>query len=257
MRIERFSGKQEDWDDVSFSFKRACRAMDVEAYDLMSKAEHMNDQEVAELEKDIDVQQTSGELFDILCQYVSGDALVVVKSAPDCEGLLAWLRLHRKYSPRTLARGVKLLSEIVSPARASELKDVEVYIVKWEEKLRRMRQMYGNELTKDIKMAIFTNMMPASIQDFVYTNITRQMEYEELKDKVMALVSNKVVAGEASGRMPMDVGQVQGDRGQGAWGEVPGGHDQAIWEENDVDGVNVQCHRCGGWGHMIKESVKR
>ena len=60
-------------------------------------------------------------------------------------------------------------------------------------------------------------------------------DYEKLKAKVVASVSNKV---EQQGPVPMDVGKVEAGYG----------------EENayDMDGVrhDIVCYSCGGCGHI-------
>ena len=43
--------------------------------------------------------ETSATFFDILCQHVEGEALMVMKSVQGFHGFEAWRRLHRKYSP--------------------------------------------------------------------------------------------------------------------------------------------------------------
>ena len=74
-------------------------------------------------EPDIDLggvnasMETSACLFDILCQHVEGDALVIINSVVGYHGFEAWRRLHRKYSPRTLARRLRLLMAVVNPGK--------------------------------------------------------------------------------------------------------------------------------------------
>ena len=62
-------------------------------------------------------QETSACLFDILCQHVEGEALMIIKSVAGYHGFEAWRRLHRKYSPRTLARRLRLLMAVVNPGK--------------------------------------------------------------------------------------------------------------------------------------------
>ena len=47
----------------------------------------------------------SGELYDVLCQYCTGEALLIVRSVDDMKGISAWQKLYRKYNPKTMARG--------------------------------------------------------------------------------------------------------------------------------------------------------
>ena len=47
-----------------------------------------------------DVGKISEELYDILSQYCTGEALSVVKGVMSFEGFFAWQKLHRKCTPR-------------------------------------------------------------------------------------------------------------------------------------------------------------
>lgn len=46
--------------------------------------------------------------------------MTILKGTPDCQGLLAWQRLHRRYSPRTMARAIRLMTEVASPGRVTK-----------------------------------------------------------------------------------------------------------------------------------------
>ena len=223
--------------------QKSCRAQDADVYEKMVQVELATEAEAQSVEGEEGSLQASAELYDSLCRYVHGDALTLVKSAPDCQGFMAWHRLRRKYSPRTLARGVKLIAEVVSPTRAKDISEVEGVLCRWEEKVRKLRQVYREELQDDIKIAVFTNLMPPVIQDFIYTTLTTATTYDEIKDRVMALIANKAVNLNTQGRAPMDIGLVGG--------EGDGGEAQSY--EADIDAVSSQCHKCGGWGHFARE----
>ena len=108
VRIDTFKGNEQEWDDWSFSFKRTIRSMNVEAYRTMVEAEQSND-DMNELGLSNDLEMRSGELYDVLCQFCTGEALSVTKSVDDMEGMRACQKLFRKYNQKTMARGVRLL----------------------------------------------------------------------------------------------------------------------------------------------------
>ena len=83
-------------------------------------------------------------------------------------------------------------------------------------------------------------MMPAVIQDYVYTNIDKAARYEVVVEKIQSVVSNKVSMN--MGPAPMDVGEV----GQF---EVDVGEN----EEIGAVGMHIRCHKCEGWRHMSRE----
>ena len=137
---------------------------------------------------------------------------MVVRSVDDMEGIKAWQRLHRKYNPRTMARGVRMLTEVIGPPKIKELSNFETSVTTWEEKVKRLTAQFDEKLSDNMKIAIFTNMMPGSLQDYIYIHTEKDCKYEDVREKVGALVSNKVAAN--TGPTPMDVGDV---------GEIPKG----------------------------------
>ena len=136
IKIEQFDGKMDKWDDWAFAFRRTIRSMDSACYKLMIEAEKKTEDVDETTGFNMVQEQVSGELYDILCQVCTSEALSVIKAVEDCEGISAWQKLFRKYNPKTMARGIRLLCEVTSPPKVKELKDIEVDLNKWEEKLK-------------------------------------------------------------------------------------------------------------------------
>ena len=55
-----------------------------------------------------------------------------------------------------------------------------------------------------MKIAVFTTMLPQKLQEIVYTQTGDNDTYEQVRDKVQAIVNNQVAIN--SGPMPMDLG---------------------------------------------------
>ena len=49
-----------------------------------------------------EVGKMSGELYDILSQYCTGEALSVIKGVTSFEGFLVWQKFHRKKYCKTM-----------------------------------------------------------------------------------------------------------------------------------------------------------
>ena len=112
-QCQQFSGKQERWADFAFRFKRAVRSQSTHMYDDMTRAESA---EAMGSHEGLGVPpEMSATLYDILCQHVDGEALMVMKAVKDCNGLAAWQALCRKYNPVTFARRLRLLTNVVMP----------------------------------------------------------------------------------------------------------------------------------------------
>ena len=103
-----------------------------------------------------------------------------------------------------------------------DMRDIEIEVTKWEEKLKALQSQFDEEPLNKMKIAIFTNMMPMAIQDFIYTHVEKDTEYDELKEKIRSMVSNKIAVD--MGPTPMDVGGIEdgwGDeRRANAFGEA-------------------------------------
>ena len=112
-----------------------------------------------------------------------------------------------------------MLCEVTAPPKVKDLKDFDGYVMAWEAKTKKLKDLFREELYNGMRVAIFTNMLPTSMQDHIYTSIDNEATYETIRDKMRSWVSDKVVQ---SGPMPMDVGEM-------ADGE------EEPWEDTEVD----------------------
>ena len=99
----QFSGSGfEDW---ACALKRGLRALGPMAYDLLAKAEAMGtcDMEDMAIEfPDTDIQRYLSEIYDIMCQSVSGEPLQVVRSVDDMDGVAGMAPAGQKMLPQVL-----------------------------------------------------------------------------------------------------------------------------------------------------------
>ena len=247
-RSEVFSGESAKWDDWAFAFKRCVRSQSPETFKEMVDWEASTDDINEETELKDSMEKRSAELYDVLCQYCTGEALMIVRSVDDMQGINAWQKLFRKYNPKTMARGLRVLVEAVNPPKAKGLHDVELAVAKWEEKSKILATQFGEKLSDRMKMGILTSIMPIAIQDYIYTHVEKNTGYEDLKEKVRSMVSNKVSAG--MGPAPMDIGDVKGQAD--GWGNE---YEDQYAGEHEVDVVygDYWCRNCGGHGHFARE----
>ena len=207
-------------------------------YDTLIAAEKSSEDLAEEIDLDLTMEQRSGELYDILCQVCVAEALVLVRSVQDLEGIRAWQVLWRKYNPKIIARGLRMMLEVVSPAKVKELSEVETAVAKWEEKIRALSIQFEENLSGKMKMAIYTSMLPRTVQEYVYVNVDKDITYANLRDKVRGMVANRTVG--ETGPVPVDVGRVgEEDLKCGECGES---------DDTDVNGVNMnyQCRKLLG-----------
>ena len=244
MKTVDFGGEKDKWDEWAFNFTSGIRAQNSEFYKHMIKAEEDKD-DFNEENLDPRIEGMSGELYDILAQVCRGSAQATVRAVEGCQGLRAWQRLYRTCNPRTLSRTIQLLGEVTRPPQIKELTDVETGIDNWERNLQKIKKEHAEELSKTLKMAVFTSFMPTVVRDYIYVNVTKDTEYEDLAEKVRVLVRNKAGAkGEA-----MDMGAVEQPPG------LYGGHQD--WEDVGAVGAYTKCHNCGGFGHLARECATK
>ena len=161
VQAQTFDGHASAWSNSSFGFKVAIKSVSSVAHGLMVEAERMvGDAKDDVLEVDCDdAPEISGEIYSILCQYVSGEAMTILRGTPDCQGLLAWQRLHKKYNPKTMARAIRLMSEVTNPGPIKHIKDVESALTAWEGKRRQLEEEFDESVSNGMQIAIMTSMM--------------------------------------------------------------------------------------------------
>ena len=247
LKIPHFSGNAGDYEDWAFTFKRSIRSVDRTAYELLTEVEKMSKFDLGELMVSYEadkIQKYSAELYDLLCQQVSGEALQMVRAVDDMEGLEAWSRIHKKYSPKTMARAVRLVGQVTSPAKVVDLKHVESELTRWEEKVKVLSKEFGEIFSDTVKVGIILSVMPTSVQEMVYNVLGDNVKYEEVASRIRSVVSTKVAM--MQGPAPMDIGEV-GDENSNC-------HDCGEHEEEiGAVSMSTQCHGCGGWGHLKRD----
>ena len=247
-KLAEFKGGHAEFDEWSFSFKRTIRAICPRAYEMLNLVESQavaNEDTINDMYQGaLQVDPYSVELFDLLCQTCRGEALAVIRTVADMKGLTAWHKLFTKYNPKTMARAIRLVGVVTNPPKIRELKDAEAALDKWEEHVKLLQKDFNETFSETVKVGIVTSMMPLSVQEYVYTSVGNEMNYETIIQRIRSVISNKVAM--AQGPVPMDVGRVAGkeDEYEEEYGE----------EYDEVDAVgNVQCHSCGGWGHYRRD----
>ena len=248
LKPDTFNGDMAKWDDWAFKLKRSINTMNRDVCRLMTIWES-REEEIEEADNTSrEFRQRSAELYDILCERCEGEALMIIRQVGDMEGIKAWQKLFHRYNPRTMARGLRMLSEVVNPQKAKSLTEVETLVSKWEDKVKRLEAQFQESVSDKMRMAIFTNMMPVAIQDYIYTHADKETKYQQLREKVQAMVNNKVSIN--TGPVPMDIGDVKGHD------EDHHHHDHYDYygaEDYEIDWIGEQCRNCGGYGHYARE----
>ena len=152
------------------------------------------------------MEKLSSELYDVLFMMTSGEAVALVQSVPDLDGLAAWQKLHRNYNPRTLARVMQRIMSVVTPPRLSDVKSLVTMVEEWEKRIKELESDTNEKITDVFKMAILTAMMPENIQEYIFQQTDEVASFKKTKDKVVALTNNRMTM--QQGPVPMDIGNV-------------------------------------------------
>ena len=114
-KIHQFGGS--NWRDFSFQFKAATRSSSEDAYRIICWAEMevvAADPKNYENMKDEDATKISGDMFNIITASLTGEPLMMMYNC-EFNGLEAWRRLSKRYSPTTPLRAMQLMMQIISP----------------------------------------------------------------------------------------------------------------------------------------------
>ena len=230
VKIPFFPREGNGYEDWSFAFKRALRAVNWTTYEILATVEkarlEIGDEELAEQFAEEGVGGHSTEIYDVLCQYVGGEALQLVWTVDDVDGLRAWSKLYRKYAPKTMARAIRMVGQVTNPPK--------------EEKAKALTKEFGETFNDTVKVGIVVSIMPQAVQELVYQSVGDKLNYDEVTAKIRSVVSNKVAVME--GPTPMDVGNID--------------HEWVSENlEDDVAAVSwsTQCLGCGAWRYLRRE----
>ena len=172
------------------------------------------------------------------------EAMALVQSVPDMDGIAAWQKLHRNYNPKTLARVMQKIMAVVAPPKIQDVKTLVTMVEEWGKRIKELESDTQEKVSEVFKMAIMTGMMPTTFQEYIFQQTDEKVDYKKSRDKVIALANNRVTM--QQGPVPMDIGNVR--QYEGCWGEH--GHQQEF--EIDYADANMKCHRCGGLGHSVR-----
>ena len=94
------------------------------------------------------------ELQHFLISRTEGEALEVVRGAEQEPGLEQWRRLPALYDPLAAGRSLDDSRQIMSPPKAAKIDDLSHAIQAWGNLEQRHREYTGDQLPKDMRLAI-------------------------------------------------------------------------------------------------------
>jgi hypothetical protein len=190
-QLEKFDGSQGKWLTWRKAFVCAIRAQSPSIYDKLMETEKSSD----EVDEDLlspEVSKWSGEVYNILAMWCTGDAAAAMQAVPDCQGLRAWQSLVRRFQPRTAARAITLMQAVTRPEVVQEMNDVHRKMADWEASLRQAREEFGEQLSECTRIGILASMMPNAVKEYITQIVELKSSYEDVAARVRAFAQNRV-----------------------------------------------------------------
>ena len=145
--VKVFSGEPREWEEFANKMKGQISATMKDVCELMDFVETKmaeSDVKADDYEKTIEdeyfmkreeVTALTAKLHNLLLNLTTRDANGVVRRCRGLHGLLAWKRLCTDLNPRTLASGIKMISQAMNPPKIIDSKKADITIDTWEDKL--------------------------------------------------------------------------------------------------------------------------
>ena len=123
-----------------------------------------------------------------------------------------------RINPRTLASGVKAISNVMNPPRITDPKKADLAIEIWEDRIGFLDSEYGETLSSKMKMAVLYAMLPKDLQENVLDKCA--VSWDKAKEQETALIFSRAkeeVKNVAKSRRnmiipkPMDVDAIKRD----------------------------------------------
>ena len=285
--VKLFNGDVKEWEEFVGKLKGQVAAGNPKVAEAMDHVEQMAESEL-ENEENVDsgglgmteaeMVENGHKMYNLLLNITTGEANAVVRRCRGRNGWLAWKRICAALNPRTLASGVKAISQVLNPPKITDAKKADFAIEVWEDKMAKLSVEYGESLTNKVKVAVLYGMLPKDLQEKVLDKCA--VSWDSAKEDDAATILGKIkeeVKNVAKSRRemvtpkPMEVDWIQAKgRWCDAWDEEdPDGEEPELQEENEINYVGNyvlgkgvkgkgkgKCWTCGEAGHRAAECTK-
>ena len=165
-RVEKFGGGEVEWKSWSFDFLTATGAVSTPLKQALVSAgteKHLATwSAVSETDPVLlaEAEESSSELFNILCQLTKDEAKLLIKDTEGGDGFSAWHTLSTYYNRDTFAKSLRRYHKVLIPKQVP-LKDLVSSVASWESNVKEVEKAHGTSIPKMIKLAALTEMCPS------------------------------------------------------------------------------------------------
>jgi hypothetical protein len=171
---------------------------------------------------------------------------------------------------------VKLISQVINPAKIVDARKADVAIEMWDDKLVKLSTEYGEKLSDKLKVAVLYGMLPKDLQERALDKCA--INWDQTKEGDATLILTKIkeeVKNVAKSRRdmvtprPMEVDNIQAE--WYGWGPSQDWHEEQAPSEEGQEGTEFdinyvgkgakgkgkgKCWTCGETGHRAAECPK-
>ena len=159
---------------------------------------------VTHLQHDFSVTtEMDQELQHFLISRTEGEALEIVRGAEREPGLEQWRRLATLYDPLAAGRSLDDSRQILSPPKAIKIDDLSHTIQAWEHLEQRHRERTGDQLPKDMRLAILLSMCPTDLEKELTAQQHLFPDYVQMKAHIVTVINSRT-----RGLAPMMMGNL-------------------------------------------------
>ena len=162
---------------------------------------------VTNLQHDFGVtNEMDQELQHFLISRTEGEALETVRGAEREPGLEQWRRLAALYDPLAAGRSLDDSRQILSPPKVVKIDDLSHTIQAWENLEQRHRERTGDQLPKDMRLAILLSMCPTDLEKELTSQQHLFPDYAQMKAHIVTVINSRT-----RGLAPMMMGNLSDD----------------------------------------------
>ena len=148
-----FSGDRESWKGWSFTMKAFSAALSADLRNLMDQAGAHN-ATILNATLSQEKQRWSRQLYYMMSLTMNGEALRRLQNVPEGEGAEAWRSFCDHYEPKTAARYLGMLRELLS-FDFGDLDKVIDRIEQFRSKIRKYEEQSGEKVPVNVRQAAF------------------------------------------------------------------------------------------------------
>ena len=198
-------------------------------------------------------------LYRLLKKQTENEAHTVMLGIAQEDGFKAWQALHTRYGLSLAGKQAKAMNDvcamITKPARNP--KESRTLITELERRIHTTEELSGKALDDEHKKSILGNVLDEKTKTQAVPYMGSDSTYEDLKRFVLQFANH--LTGIAAGPDPdaMQIGQLV----QQVDVKTGNQEDSGYWENLYVAGdqhldalsPNMQCYKCGGYGHRADQ----